>query len=153
MAAAVVLGPSLGQLVADERRRQKMSRRRLAAAIGVPARSLRRFERGADAPSIAQAALATLGVTASSILPERAAPQVDLVSGIIAIDDRVASVRTPIRDIDDVLVPYLRLLGGVRRGVIADFRRYDIDVIADATGAEPERVMSRLEQLARRSLA
>ena len=152
--AEVTLGPRLGALIAEERRRQKVSRRSLARSVGVPARSLRRFEAGRlDAPAIANAALGVLGATAGSLVPERSRPQIDLFSGIIAIDDRVAAVQVPIRNVDDVLVPYLRLVGKLRRGVVSDFRADDIAALVEATGEEAAHIEARLHQLARRTTA
>lgn len=139
----------VGWLVARARAIAGIADRDLASTIGVPLRTVRRWERGDLVPSDdeVEAIASACGTRLTELLPRRASVAYDPATGIMRMGDQAVAMPGSMLDNDSVLAAYIGLVRRQRR-LRADqdvrVRQEDLEALAEALDLDDEELEERL---------
>jgi transcriptional regulator with XRE-family HTH domain len=142
----------VGWLVARARAGAGMSERDLASSVGVPVRTVRRWERGDLVPSDdeVEGIAAACGARLTELLPRRAVVSFDPATGIMQIGDQAVAIPVTSLDNDTVLAAFVALVRRVR-GLRLDqdvkVRQEDLDALGEVLDVDDEELEERLMRI------
>jgi transcriptional regulator with XRE-family HTH domain len=140
----------VGWLLAQARLDAHLSARQLAEAVKVPARTVKRWERGYEAPSDAEARriAAACTITVEDLLPPRRIVALDLELGLLSVGERSVVIASGEGN-ESVLRQYLDLVSEQRsnRSDSMHLRHDDLVVLAAILDLNDSDLESRLVKL------
>jgi transcriptional regulator with XRE-family HTH domain len=142
----------VGWLVARARSVAAITDRDLASAVGVPVRTVRRWERGDLVPSDdeVEAIASACGARLTELLPRRAAVRYEPATGIMQMAGQAVAIPVTSLDNDTVLAAFVALVRRVR-GLRLDqdvrVRQEDLDSLGEVLDLDDEELEERLMRI------
>jgi transcriptional regulator with XRE-family HTH domain len=142
----------VGWLVARARAVAGIGERDLASSVGVPVRTVRRWERGDLVPSDdeVEGIASACGARLTELLPRRAVVSYDPSTGIMQIGDQAVAIPVTSLDNDTVLAAFVALVRRVR-GLRLDqdvkVRQEDLDALGEVLDVDDEELEERLMRI------
>jgi transcriptional regulator with XRE-family HTH domain len=139
----------VGWLVARARAVAGIADRDLASSLGVPLRTVRRWERGDLVPTDdeVEAIAAACGTRLTELLPRRASVSYDPATGIMRMGDQAVAMPGSMLDNDTVLGAYIGMVRR-QRGLRADqdvkVRQEDLEALSEALDLDDDELEERL---------
>jgi transcriptional regulator with XRE-family HTH domain len=139
----------VGWLVARARAVAGITDRDLASSLGLPLRTVRRWERGDVVPTDdeVEAIAAGCGTRLTELLPRRASVSYDRATGIMRMGDQAVALSANMVDNDSVLGAYIgmvRRVRGLRPDQDVKVRQEDLEALGDALDVDDEELEERL---------
>jgi transcriptional regulator with XRE-family HTH domain len=139
----------VGWLVARARAVAGIADRDLAVTVGVPLRTIRRWERGDLVPTDDEIeAIATAcGTRLTELLPRRAPVSYDAATGIMRMGDQAVAIPGSMLDNDAVLGAYIGMVRrqrGLRPDQDVKIRQEDLEALGDALDLDDDELEERL---------
>jgi transcriptional regulator with XRE-family HTH domain len=142
----------VGWLVARARSVAGIGERDLASSVGVPVRTVRRWERGDLVPTDdeVEAIASACGARLTELLPRRAVVSYDPSTGIMQMGDQAVAIPTTSLDNDTVLAAFVALVRRVR-GLRLDqdvkVRQEDLDALGEVLDLDDQELEERLMRI------
>jgi transcriptional regulator with XRE-family HTH domain len=142
----------VGWLVARARSVAGIGERDLASSVGVPVRTVRRWERGDLVPSDdeVEAIASACGARLTELLPRRAVVAYDPSTGIMQMSDQAVAIPMTSLDNDTVLAAFVALVRRVR-GLRLDqdvkVRQEDLDSLGEVLDLDDQELEERLMRI------
>jgi transcriptional regulator with XRE-family HTH domain len=142
----------VGWLVARARAVAGIGERDLASSVGVPVRTVRRWERGDLVPSDdeVEGIASACGARLTELLPRRAVVSFDPSTGIMQIGDQAVAIPLTSLDNDTVLAAFVALVRRVR-GLRLDqdvkIRQEDLDALGEVLDVDDDELEERLMRI------
>jgi transcriptional regulator with XRE-family HTH domain len=142
----------VGWLVARARSIAGIGERDLASSVGVPVRTVRRWERGDLVPSDdeVEAIASACGARLTELLPRRNVVAYDPSTGIMQMADQAVAIPITTLDNDTVLAAFVALVRRVR-GLRLDqdvkVRQEDLDTLGEVLDVDDEELEERLMRI------
>jgi transcriptional regulator with XRE-family HTH domain len=142
----------VGWLVARARSVAGIGERDLASSVGVPVRTVRRWERGDLVPTDdeVEAIALACGARLTELLPRRAVVAYDPSTGIMQMSDQAVAIPTTSLDNDTVLAAFVALVRRVR-GLRLDqdvkVRQEDLDALGEVLDLDDQELEERLMRI------
>jgi transcriptional regulator with XRE-family HTH domain len=142
----------VGWLVARARSVAGIGERDLASSVGVPVRTVRRWERGDLVPTDdeVEAIASACGARLTELLPRRAVVAYDPSTGIMQMGDQAVAIPTTSLDNDTVLAAFVALVRRVR-GLRLDqdvkVRQEDLDALGEVLDLDDQELEERLMRI------
>jgi len=142
----------VGWLVARARSVAGIGERDLASSVGVPVRTVRRWERGDLVPTDdeVEGIASACGARLTELLPRRAVVAYDPSTGIMQMGDQAVAIPTTSLDNDTVLAAFVALVRRVR-GLRLDqdvkVRQEDLDALGEVLDLDDQELEERLMRI------
>jgi transcriptional regulator with XRE-family HTH domain len=142
----------VGWLVARARSVAGIGERDLASSVGVPVRTVRRWERGDLVPSDDEVEViaSACGARLTELLPRRTVVAYDPSTGIMQMADQAVAIPVTSLDNDTVLAAFVALVRRVR-GLRLDqdvkVRQEDLDALGEVLDLDDEELEERLMRI------
>jgi transcriptional regulator with XRE-family HTH domain len=139
----------VGWLVARARAAAGITDRDLASSLGLPLRSVRRWERGDVVPTDdeVEAIAAACGTRLTELLPRRASVSYDPSTGIMRMGDQAVALPGAMLDNDTVLGAFIGMVRrqrGLRPDQDVKVRQEDLEALSEALDLDDEELEERL---------